>query len=135
MSTLRSRNYLVLGTPTPWKRARLCGKRFFDGQIEDKEMFRLEVGLQHGNEPLFSNKIELDVTFYMGIPEGHARKKRYELAMHYHGKYPDLDNLCKYLLDSIQSVIITDDKLVCSIKASKIYDEIPRVEFKITEVE
>lgn len=127
---VRSKSYSIKLTPIPWQRARLNGQRFFDGQTKEKVAFGLYLNQQHNDEPLFENPISLDIVFYMPMPKSIKDRKNTP----YHSTKPDLDNLCKFLLDAIKDVLIADDKIICSIYAKKVYDKEPRTEFVITEV-
>lgn len=74
---------------------------------------------------------------YYGIPKSFSKKKR-EMALH--GKIrpkkkPDLDNIEKIICDALNKIAYDDDcQIICVLKA-KWYDEVPRVEFKLKEVE
>lgn len=127
---VRSKSYCIKIPPIAWQRARLNGQRFFDGQTKEKVAFGLYLNQQHNDESLFSNPITLDVVFYMAQPKSLKDRK----GTMYHSTKPDLDNLIKFLLDSIKDVLIVDDKIICSIYAKKVYDKEPRTEFVITEV-
>lgn len=128
---LRSKSYCINIKPIPWQRPMLNGYRFFDGQHKDKVCFGIHMQQQHGEAQLFNRPIHLDMTFYMETPKSiSARKKGV-----FHTNRPDLDNLCKFILDAMKDVLISDDKIICKLSAQKIYGKEPRVEFTITEVE
>lgn len=93
-------------------------------------MVAILLAKQHKFEPLFSKAITMDVVFYM--PQSKTVQKKEEIPAH--AITPDLDNLLKFLNDAIQGVLITDDKLICSVYAKKVYDSYPRTEFVISEV-
>lgn len=127
----RTKVYCIEMPPIPWQRARLAGKRFYNAQKAEKLTFGFILSDQHNREPLFSKPVSLDVTFYMQQPESWSGKKKD--STYVHSSKPDLDNLCKFLLDSLKGVLIQDDNIICEIKARKIYDKKPRTEFIITE--
>lgn len=102
--------------------------RFFDAQTRDKLAYGLFLEQQHNDEPLFSTALHVDIVFYMPIPVSVRQRSQY------HSKTPDLDNLEKFLLDCMTGRIITDDRIICSKTAKKVYDKDPRTEFTITEV-
>jgi Holliday junction resolvase RusA-like endonuclease len=52
----------------------------------------------------------------------------------YHSVAPYLESLNKFFLDAIRDIIITDDRVICSFSAKKVYDKNPRTEIVITEV-
>lgn len=128
---MRSKTYIIPQPPRPWQRARMHGTKFFDGQIQEKIAYGLYMENQHDNEAVFSKPIHLDVTFFMQIPKSICKRK----DTLYHYSKPDIDNLVKFLLDSARNVIIQDDKIICSLIAKKVYDNNPRTEFIITEIE
>lgn len=123
----RVKSYIIELPPVAWQRAKLNGQRFFDGQHKDKVCFGLHMNSQHKGEPLFSTAIDIQLTFYM--PQPKSMKKLIP-----HSNAPDLDNLCKFILDAMKGVLITDDKIISTISAKKVYDHFPRYEFTITEL-
>jgi hypothetical protein len=80
------------------------------------------------HQPL-SGKIKLIAIFFMNTPKSVPRKERDG----WHTKRPDLDNLVKLILDSMNSIVFKDDSQVCAIIAMKGYSEIPRTELTILE--
>lgn len=127
----RTKSYRIPLQPIPWQRARLNDTRFFDGQIESKETVALFMQRYHGNDPLFSRPLHMDVQFFMKLPKSVKDRK----DSPYHAAKPYIDNLCKFLIDTMRDVLITDDKLICSISAKKVYSRDPRTEFTLTELE
>lgn len=125
---MRSKSYVINVTPIAWQRAQINGKRFFDGQIQQKVAIGLALAQQHGDEEVFSKPVELIITFYMH--QSKSNKEKY-----YHATRPDLDNLEKFLLDAIKNVLISDDRIVWQVHKKKVYDQNPRIEFTITESE
>lgn len=128
---LRNKSYVIDINPIPWQRARINGNRFYDAQKQDKNSFGLFLLNQHNNEPLFDKPVHLDVIFYMPIPKSITQRK----SSRYHSTFPDLDNLCKFLLDAIKDILIIDDRIICSLSAKKIYDKHARTEVLIKEIE
>ena len=128
----REKAYRLDVPPISWQRAKLSGNRFYDGQKADKVKCGLLLLRQHGDEPLFNTACEMFIVFFMPIPA--SKKKRNK--SNYHSTVPDIDNLIKFNLDMIRGVIITDDRILSSIKAFKVYDdgEGPRTEFTIKEL-
>ena len=72
----------------------------------------------------------------MPIPSNFS-KKQVELADNgavYHIKRPDLDNLCKLVMDAMNGIFWQDDKQIAKIMAFKTYSKIPRTHIKIVEI-
>jgi Holliday junction resolvase RusA-like endonuclease len=126
---MRSAMYCVNVPPIAWKRAARNGNRMYDDQARDKVNFGLYLHAQHGENPLFSKPIKVEIKFYMPIPKTVKQRRNY------HACAPDLDNLIKFVNDTMKEIVITDDRIICSLFAEKVYDKNPRTELIITEVE
>ncbi len=127
---MRSKSYCIKVKPMAWQRAGRNGSRYFDAQAKDKLAHGLYLINQHDDEPLFDKAIRIDAVFYMAIPKTLQNRSHTK----YHTKSPDIDNLKKFLLDSLKDVLITDDRIVSELGAAKYYDKDPRTEFTITEL-
>jgi Holliday junction resolvase RusA-like endonuclease len=136
---LRSKEYVIDGSPITWKRARLSKmKRFYDGQTNEKVVYGLMLNKQHhGNllhhgqkEPLFTKPLHIDLIFYFN-----KMKRRQVRPQLNHGVFPDIDNTIKFIFDAMVGVLIEDDRLITSLTAIKKYDMNPRTYMKITELE
>lgn len=128
---MRSKSYVINVPPISWARAGRNAGRYFDTQALEKLSFGLHLANQHNEEPLFGCAIHIDITFFMPM---HKSLKKREKTL-YHSAAPDIDNLCKFLLDSLKGVVIVDDRKISSLSAKKVYDKVPRTELVITEVE
>jgi Holliday junction resolvase RusA-like endonuclease len=82
-----------------------------------------------------STPCEVAIVFRFPIPASARRKTMPDKIKpgdpHIHK--PDVDNLCKTILDALNGLAFTDDALVASITARKEYGE-PGTEVTITEV-
>jgi Holliday junction resolvase RusA-like endonuclease len=84
-----------------------------------------------------TGEIEAEMKVYMSIPKSTSKKKRQAML---EGevrptKRPDLDNIAKIILDSLNGIAYNDDKQVVSCKIEKWYGEVPRVEVTLEEVQ
>lgn len=133
---MRVKTYIIPQPPIPWSRAGLSGKVFFDKQKQEKLIYSIYLQQQHNDEPVFTKPCTIDMTFYMTIPDlFHKKLKKTPTVIIYHTSKPDIDNLAKFVLDTIsKGILLSDDKIVYSISAKKLYDERPRTEFTITEI-
>jgi Holliday junction resolvase RusA-like endonuclease len=134
---MRVKTYIIPQPPIPWSRAGVSGKVFFDKQKQEKLIYSIYLQQQHNDEAIFIQPCTIEMTFYMAIPELVQKriKKMKQDKIIYHTVKPDIDNLAKFVLDSIShGVLLSDDKIVYSISAKKLYDEKPRTEFTITEI-
>lgn len=128
------KTYILYGKPIPLQRPRVTSFGTYDPQKKEKGEARALIYNQRGTTvPATNVPIQLVVTFFMPIPK--STPKKINLKGKFHYKRPDIDNLIKYILDVIQPILITDDSLVATIIADKIYDENPRTQFIISEIE
>lgn len=127
-----SKTYTIPLNPIPWKRSGLNGSMFFDKQKNEKVAVGLYLIKDHGSMPKFEGPLKLSVTFFM--KQNKSVKERTKGPYCY--KTPDLDNLVKFLCDSINDTdtIWQDDKQVADLQVQKIYDGNPRTVLIISEL-
>lgn len=82
-------------------------------------------------------EIEAKITCYYGMPKSMTKANREKV---YHGKLrptkkPDLDNIAKIILDSLNGIAYKDDSQIVSLKIDKYYAEKPLVKVELYEVE
>ncbi|WP_317723329.1 RusA family crossover junction endodeoxyribonuclease [Clostridium tetani] len=80
--------------------------------------------------------IKAEIKAYMSIPKSTSKKKRQEML---EGKIrptkkPDVDNMAKIILDSLNKLAFDDDKQVVDCSIEKWYGEDPRVELVLEEI-
>ena len=90
----------------------------------------------HGNFG-FPEKVPLCmvVLAYVKPAESLSKKRRQALLGTPCLKKPDADNIAKIVMDGLQGVAFPDDAAVYCVSSTKIYDETPRIEVAIWEVE
>lgn len=126
----RTKSYVIELSPIPWQRAGLCGTKFYDNQVRDKTYCGLMLQKQHGNEPPFSKALYIDINFFIKP----SKVKKRDLT--FHAIKPDIDNLLKFILDTlVKAEIIADDKIICQLTTQKKWDINPRTEITIMELE
>lgn len=79
---------------------------------------------------LLDEEIELCCNFYFEPPKSTSKKKVVEMLLGRIGytKKPDIDNCVKAVMDSLNGVAWTDDKLVTRLVSNKEYSDTERVE-------
>lgn len=77
------------------------------------------------------------ITVFTSIPKSTSKKKRVLMLKQliYPKKKPDADNIMKSIFDSLNGIAYVDDCQIVSIAYNKLYDEQPRVEVTLTELE
>ncbi len=126
--------YQLLGIPTPLHRPRFSKGNVYNDQKAEMLIEYLSIKLQHGKRSLFVDPIHIDITFVFQIPKSSSLKKQESLiSKPYVGKC-DVDNLIKKLLDSCTGALYTNDNIVTSISAEKIYGLHPKTIFTVTKL-
>jgi len=129
---------ILYGNPRPLKRARHSLGRTYNSQNAIMTALSYEI---RESVPLLQRKIEgpveLNIKFFMQIPQSYSKKKRESLINTYHFKKPDIDNLEKMLLDCIvrSDSIIKDDSQVSKMTSLKVYSDQPRTEVIIRSLD
>ena len=73
------------------------------------------VAAQHAPEELLTIALEIRLDFFLQRPKSLPKKIRY------HIKRPDIDNLAKSILDSLEGIIYVNDAQVISLIVTKDY--------------
>ena len=123
-------NYFhIIGEPCAQKRHRHVSRGKFvstyDPSSKDKKEF-LKKAIVYAPDTPPVDAISIDVTFIFSRPKSHYRTGKNSgvlksSAPNKHTKKPDIDNLIKFLLDSLNGVFFKDDSQVVSIRANKEY--------------
>ena len=140
MQSKRKCQYLLVGDPISWSRAKVCIRNnkpiFYDSQKEIKLRLIIDLERQHIDDYKFQNALKMNVKFYMPIPITRAKKNSPVGKPHF--IKPDLDNQIKLICDAIVSSgnILHDDCQFSIINSKKLYDDGkgPRTELTITEL-
>lgn len=121
--------------PLPLKRPKICGKYFYDPQVKDKENFGFLVKSQLTKKStIFTKPIEVQLEFHMPIPQSLSKKKQKELIGTFHVKKPDLSNLIKFVEDSLNGILWSDDRIICHLTSIKVYSNVPKTVIFVKEV-
>jgi Holliday junction resolvase RusA-like endonuclease len=126
--------FVVEGKPVPKARARVVtkGKRrfaFTPKKVKDWEAVVKKEAKKHFEMP-FARPVMVSLTFYLHRPK--TRRLDFWVTT-----TPDLDNLEKSVLDGLNEVAYTDDKLVVMKSSSKRYvtDGVPRVRITVASIQ
>lgn len=133
MTTTRHVSFLVQGRPRPQgsKRAMVnprTGRAVMVEQSKHVGNWRQDVRAAAAatGEEMFSvhDAVRVVVTFMLKRPKGHTGKRGLLAAGRrkpYPTSVPDIDKLCRAVLDAITDVLIPDDSQVVSLWAQKAY--------------
>jgi Holliday junction resolvase RusA-like endonuclease len=105
----------------------------YDKQKKEKEMIRWQLMPQF-TIPKISSPIAMEITFGMPIPKSASNALREQMIAGEvrHMKRPDIDNLTKFYLDTMNDFIFVDDCQICSLKVNKVFSEQPSTIILIT---
>ena len=86
------------------------------------------------SEPL-ETPITVAIYIRVGIPTSFSKQKRKDAlsGIIRPTKKPDLDNVAKCFLDSMNEIVYLDDKQVVNLHVTKVYAETPAVEVMVKE--
>ena len=121
--TLGNNEITIKGRPIALKRTRISGNHVYDSQKSEKLLIYLEVQKQWKELklPIHMDLIHLDVVFIFPVATSYSSSKKQMLKNYPAGIREDLDNLIKFLLDTVQGLCFANDNLVASINAKKVY--------------
>lgn len=101
-----------------------------------ENLIKLEYERQSGYS--FGEKtIGLRVTAYFAIPKSASKVKRRRMMCGeiHPAKKPDIDNVCKVVADALNGVAYKDDRQIVYTEIAKRYDDMPRMDVTIFEVQ
>ena len=117
--------FLIRVKPKPQQRHRSRGRFQYDPSSKDKEDFLL-LAKQYAPKNPTSKPIELNLTFCYKRPRHHYTSKNKVLTLKkdaefYKKSKADLDNLIKFVADSLSGIFYKDDAQIVSISACKVW--------------
>ena len=133
--------YIVYGEPVGKGRPRFARRGTFVStytpqktktyEDEIRMMARAAMG---SSEPL-DTPMTVAIYIRVGIPASYSKQKRKDAlsGIIKPTKKPDLDNVAKCFLDSMNEIVYLDDKLVVNLHVTKVYAETPAVEVMVKE--
>lgn len=131
---------VIPGSPIALKRHRTTktGHRY-DPSFEDKKDFLAKCMANRPNKPIIE-PVYLTAEFRFQRPKNHYRTGKYanelkDNAPYWHIGRPDIDNLLKLIMDSLNGIFWRDDSQICKIETKKIYHDTPQVRLMIETVE
>ena len=133
--------YIVYGEPVGKGRPRFARRGNFVStytpektktyEDEIRMMARAAMG---SSEPL-DTPMTVAIYIRVGIPASYSKQKRKDAlaGIIKPMKKPDLDNVAKCFLDSMNEIVYLDDKQVINLHVTKVYAETPAVEVMVKE--
>ena len=134
-------SFTIPGSPKPQQRHRVARNgRMYDPSSKDKKQTWLQIASHCPKLPL-AGDIMIKLVFTMARPKNQYRTGKYKHLLkdnisQWHSYKPDIDNLCKYVMDTIQGKhgFICDDSQICMLQAEKVWGFTGETEVVIEEI-
>jgi Holliday junction resolvase RusA-like endonuclease len=133
--------YTVYGEPVGKGRPRFARRGTFVStytpqktKTYEDEIRMMAKAAMGASEPL-DTPVTVAIYIRVGIPASYSKQKRKDAlsGVLKPTKKPDLDNVAKCFLDSMNEIVYLDDKLVVNLHVTKVYAETPAVEVMVKE--
>ncbi len=116
----------------------LTCRAYTPGDTKDYEMLvKQYFKIKHPRSLPLENRVKVTINAYFKIPKTTTKKDRklIEEGVLSPTKKPDIDNIVKIILDSLNGIAFKDDNQITKIEVEKLYalDEIEKVYVKIEE--
>ena len=129
--------FTVAGTPVAKGRPRLgkFGTYTPEKTVNYENLVKLSYADQCENQKL-NGYLIATIIAYMPIPKSTSKKNRQQMidGTILPDKKPDVDNIAKGILDSLNGIAYDDDSAVVTLHVAKQYSENPRVAVSIEEI-
>lgn len=80
-------------------------------------------------------RIKIEMKAYFGIPKNTSKKQKEDMLNNHISptKKPDIDNIVKIILDSLNKLAFKDDNQITKLEVEKLYAEEEKVYIKVEE--
>ena len=125
--------FTIYGTPTAKGRPKAARRGRFVSMYTPEETKLAEESfiaqaIKHRPDTPLEGPLRVLIRFYKTKPKSYPKKKKDWIQK------PDIDNLIKLVLDSMNRIFFKDDSQVVSIFSSKEFSDTPRTEVEIQKV-
>lgn len=107
--------------------------RTYDPKSKDKQKFIDFVKENYSFEKI-RGMVEVIIQADFSIPKSYSKKKTLVLDGKYRPKKPDVDNIAKFYLDSLNGIAYNDDSQIIDLQVIKKYSILPLTTITIQEV-
>ena len=133
--------YTVYGEPVGKGRPRFARRGNFVSTYTPQKTksyedeIRMMAKAAMGSNELLDTPVTVAIYIRVGIPKSFSKQKRKDAlaGILKPTKKPDLDNVAKCFLDSMNEIVYLDDKQVVNLHVTKVYAETPAVEVMVKE--
>lgn len=126
-------NFTIPGEPRGKARPRWGNGRTYTPRKTVEYEKRVKSCFLSAGGKLLDGEIRAELRAYYGIPKSASKRARADMlcGKTRPTKKPDLDNVAKIVLDSLNGLAYKDDAAVVELTAEKHYSETPRVEVRM----
>ena len=119
---------VIDGIPVSWRAHAGYGRKSFNPRYREREYYQWQIRSQWNQQTPISAPIRLDVAFHLPIPKATSKVRRLQMLNDkiHHICRPDVDNLNKFLNDTLKGIVFEDDSQVVALNSRKIYGETPK---------
>ncbi len=129
----RSQTYVLNGEPQALFLRRSDDIVGWNNHKEKKLIADITLVSQHDEAPLFTGKLVVDIVFYFQTPNSPRCKiKAKEGDRHF--VLPTIFRLINFLEDTAQNVVFANTASITELTSKKLYADVPRTEFTVTEI-
>lgn len=107
--------------------------RTYDPKAKDKEKLLKYIKANYDLTKI-EGMIEARIIANFGIPKSYSNKKTETLHDQYRPKKPDVDNIAKFYLDTLNGIAYNDDSQIVYLEVNKHYSKFPSVTIILREV-
>lgn len=129
----------ILGKPLGKARPRVTRKGFTytpKKTVNYENLIRWTFQSKFPNHKPYEGYIEAEIKAIFDVPKSYSKKKKLELldGNCNYDHTPDLDNIAKIVLDSLNGIAYKDDSQVTVLKVIKEYGEQAKIIIKLKEI-
>ena len=129
----------ILGKPLGKARPRVTRKGFTytpQKTVNYESLIRYTFQSKFPNHKLYEGYVEAEIKAIFDIPKSYSKKKKLELldGNCNYDHTPDVDNVAKIVLDSLNGIAYKDDSQVTALKVIKEYGEQAKIIVKLKEI-
>ena len=126
-------NFTIPGEPRGKARPRWGNGRTYTPRETVEYEKRVKACYMAAGGGMLDRTIRAEITAYYSIPKSAGKRARADMLSGKlrPAKKPDLDNVAKIVLDSLNGLAYQDDAAVVELVVEKFYSETPRVEVRV----
>ena len=130
---------VVPGQPVPKGRPRVTkkGHAYTPKRTREYENLVKDCWMHAGSKSVGRSPVYMTINLYMKIPKSESKKKKQQMLAGEmpHIKKPDVDNVAKCIIDSLNNLAYDDDSQITQLRVNKTYSDNPRAEIFIMNTE